>query len=99
VHEASTRGLAPEDEELLLGEAKTQVTQLEAMQHTLSPDLLKPVSARAAQITAQINSDVEGLERVERWKRLALIPIWLFFIAMALLFWLKWKTLARKGGS
>jgi hypothetical protein len=57
---------------------------------------LKQVSEKAAQITAQINSDIEGLERVERWKRLALIPIWLFFIAMALLFWFKWRMLARK---
>jgi len=96
VHSASTRGLATDEEELLLGEAKTQVTQLEALQHTLSPDLLKPVTVRAEEIAKQINHGVDGLERVERWKRLALIPIWGFFIVMAMLFWLKWKELARK---
>ena len=97
VKEASTRGLATDEEELLLGEAKTEVTQLEALQHTLTPDQLAPVAARSANTVGQINRGIEGLERVERWKRLALVPIWLFFIVMACLFWLKWKQLARQG--
>ena len=97
VKEASTRGLATDEEELLLGEARTEVTQLEALQHTLTPDQLAPVAARSANTVGQINRGIEGLERVERWKRLALVPIWLFFIVMACLFWLKWKQLARRG--
>src|ERR1043166_10160114 len=35
VHEATVRGLATEDEQLLLQEANTQITQLEALQHIL----------------------------------------------------------------
>jgi hypothetical protein len=99
VHNASVRGLATDEEELMLVEARTQITQLEAMQHTLTPELLQPVVLRSEEIGGQINAGVLGLERVERWKRLALIPIWLFFIVLAFLFWLKWKQLTRKGSS
>ena len=96
VRQAELRGLATEEEQLLLGEARTQVTQLEVLQHTLSPEFLQPVAAHSAEIIGQTVSGVATLERVERWKRLALIPIWLFFIVMAGLFWLKWRQLARR---
>jgi hypothetical protein len=93
VHDATVRGLATDDEQLLLQEAKTQVTQLEAMQHTLDFETLKPVAARADEITKQTFADINVLERFEQWKRQSLIPIWLFLGAMAVLFWLRRKQL------
>jgi hypothetical protein len=93
VHDATVRGLATDDEQLLLQEAKTQVTQLEAMQHTLDFDTLKPVAARADEITKQTFTDIKVLERFEQWKRQALVPIWGFLGAMALLFWVRKKQL------
>lgn len=89
VHDATVRGLATDDEQLLLQEAKTQVTQLEAMQHTLDFETLKPVAARADEVLKQTLTDIRQLETVERWKQQALIPIWIFLGVMAVLFWLK----------
>jgi hypothetical protein len=89
VQDATVRGLATEDEQLLLQEAKTQVTQLEALQHTLSLEQLKPVAVRSDELVKQTMADVARLEQVERWKRNALVPIWIFLGAMALLFWAK----------
>src|ERR1043166_5478421 len=93
VHEATVRGLATEDEQLLLQEANTQITQLEALQHILAVDQLKPVAARADEIVKLTMTDVAQLEQVEHWKRKALWPIWGFLVGMAVIFWLKRRQL------
>ena len=93
VHDATVRGLATEDEQLLLQEAKTQITQLEALQHTLSFEELKPVAARADELVKVTTADIAHLEQVELWKRKALWPIWGFLGAMAILFWFKRRQL------
>lgn len=89
VHDATVRGLATEDDQLLVQEAKTQVTQLEALQHTLSLEQLQPVAGHSQEIVNQTLADIDGLEQFERWKRLALTPIWVFLAIMAVLFWFK----------
>ena len=89
VHDATVRGLATDDDQLLLQEAKTQVTQLQALQHMLSTNALQPVAMRSQEIVHETLADVAGLEQFERWKRLALSPIWAFLLFMAVLFWAK----------
>ncbi|HUI05513.1 MAG TPA: hypothetical protein VL486_00755 [Verrucomicrobiae bacterium] len=96
VHDATVRGLATEDDQLLLQEAKTQVTQLEALQHTLSVKELQPVAGQAQEIVHQTLADVAGLERFERWKRGALVPIWVFLLLMAVLFWAKRRQIEHR---
>jgi len=95
VQDATLHGLATEDEQLLLQEARTQLTQLEVLQHTLSPDELHPTALRAEDAVAEVLVGVNGLEKVERWKRNALAPIWGFLAVMALLFWAKRRQLER----
>jgi cytochrome c553 len=96
VHDATVRGLATDDEQLELQEAKTQVTQLEALQHTLSPDELRPSALRSEAVVAEIVVGVNRLEKIERWKRHALVPIWIFLGIMAVLFWAKREQFERK---
>jgi hypothetical protein len=98
VHEATVRGLATDDEQLLLQEANTQLTQLQAMQHLLAPEGLKPVSQRADEVIRQTLDDVATLERFEQWKRNALGPIWAFLGLMAVLFWAKRRQFERRNG-
>ncbi|HUJ70742.1 MAG TPA: hypothetical protein VLZ30_00750, partial [Verrucomicrobiae bacterium] len=95
VHDATVRGLATDDEQLLLQEAKTQLTQLEAMQHLLAVDQLQPVVARADEAVHQTLTNVGQLEQVELWKRRALTPIWVFLAVMAGLFWAKRRQLEQ----
>ena len=95
VYAATVRGLATDEDELLLQDAKTQVTQLQALQHTLSLDQLRPVAEREAQIVKQTRADVFGLERLEFLKRRALWPVWLFMVVMATLFWLKRREVEK----
>jgi hypothetical protein len=96
IQDATVQGLATDDEQLLLQEAKTQVTQLEALQHTLSPDELRPSALRTEDIVAEVLIGVNRLERIEHWKRHALVPVWIFLGIMAVLFWLKRGQCERK---
>lgn len=93
---ATLRGLATDDEQLLLQEAKTQVTQLEALQHTLSAGELSPVADRAGQIAGAVRAGVKQLYQVEQWKRRSLWPVWIFLMVMATLFWLKRRQIERR---
>ncbi len=93
VRDATVRGLATEDEQLLLQEAKTQITQMEALQHTLSQEQVKPVADRADELVKLVMADVAHLEQVELWKRRALWPIWGFLAFMAIVFWAKRRQL------
>ena len=95
VHDATVRGLATDDEQLLLQEARTQVTQLEAMQHLLAVDQLQPVGKRSDEIVKLTLADVADLERTERWKQHALKPIWVFLAFMAIVFWAKRRQLEQ----
>ena len=95
VHDATVRGLATDDEQLLLQEAKTQVTQLEALQHTLDVNQLQPVAKRSDEVVKLTLADVADLERVERWKRHAMVPIWIFLAFMAIIFWAKRREIER----
>jgi hypothetical protein len=97
VQAATVRGLATEDDLLLLQEAKTQLTQLEALQHTLSMKELQPVADKQQEIIKQTRADVAELEQFQRWKRLALGPIWGFLAIMAILFWLKRRQFEHRG--
>ena len=99
VQAATVKGLATDDQQLLLQEAKTQATQLEALQHTLSMKKLQPVADKEFEIIKQTRADVASLERVEQLKRFALMPIWIFLGVMALLFWLKRRQLEQRGPS
>jgi hypothetical protein len=96
VHDATVRGLATDDEQLLLQEAQTQVTQLEAMQHLLAVDQLQPVVKRSDEIVKLTLADVAGMERFERWKRHALTPIWAFLALMAIIFWARRRQLEQE---
>jgi hypothetical protein len=93
VHDATVRGLPTEDEQLSLQEAKTQVTQLEALQHTLSFEQLRLVAARGDEIVKATMADIAHLEKVELWKRRALVPVWVFLLIMAVMFWAKRRQL------
>lgn len=99
VHDATVRGLATEEEQLMVQEIKTAVTQLEALQHTLQLDKLEPVAKRAAELTDVVEADIARMKRIELWKRLALVPMFAFLAIMAMLFAVKRLMLdmERKG--
>ena len=98
VHEATVQGLPTEDEQIALQEANTAVKQLEVLQHALSIETLKPVAAQGEKIVTEILAEIARLRQIERWKRLALVPIWAFLVMMAVVFWAKRRQIERRDG-
>jgi len=97
VHVATIRGLATDDDQVLLQDAKTQVTQLEVLQHTLTMTQLEPVAQRSAETVAQVLTDIRHLEWFELLKHKALWPVWAFLVSMAIIFWAKHRQLENQG--
>ena len=95
LHAATIRGLATDDDQVLLQDAKTQVTQLEVLQHTLTMSQLEPVAQRSSETVAQVLTDVRHMERFELLKRKALWPVWAFLVIMAIIFWAKHQQLEK----
>jgi hypothetical protein len=56
------------------------------------------VAAHSEEIVKLTESNIAGLERLERWKQRALTPIWIFLALMAVLFWLKRGQIEKRGG-
>ena len=96
VRAATARGLATDDSQLALQEAKTQVTQLEALQHTLANAELQPVAQRFTELIQQTRGDIRQLERYEELKRKALRSVWVFLAVMAVIFWAKRRQLEKQ---
>lgn len=96
VQNATVQGLSTEDEDLELQGARTQLTQMEALQHTLSIQALQPASVQLHASLQQTMDGIADLERVERWKRLSLFPLSAFLLLMAVLFWLKRRQLEQE---
>lgn len=93
VQAATVHGLATEDEQMLLQEAATYVTQLEVSQHALAPEQLQSTAARAETLVKEALKGIAWLERTEHLKRLILSGFWVFLALMAVLFWLKRRAL------
>ena len=96
VHAATIRGLATDDDQVLLQDAKTQVTQLEALQHTLTMAQLEPVAQHSGETIGQVLTDIKHLERFELLKRKALWAVWGFLAVMAIIFWAKHRQLENQ---
>ncbi len=89
-------GLHTDEEQVSLEEARTSLLQLAPLQHTLD---LKKVGAAAADVGSRLK-DVEdrldGRERGERLKKLALVPAWAFLLSLAALFWARKRLIERE---
>ena len=96
IHAATVRGLATDEDQVLLQDAKTQVTQLEALQHTLTMAQLEPVAQHSGETIAQVLTDVKHLERFELLKHKALWLVWAFLLVMAVIFWAKHRQLENQ---
>jgi len=93
VANAARSGVATEEEEGALAEARTTLLELAPLQHSLNRETLSGVAGRLDAQLSEIEKGLDRKEKSERMRKLALIPIWLFLAAMAVLFRLKGRRL------
>ena len=93
VKQASIEGIFVEEEAASLEEAKTDMIALAPLQHTLSLDKLSEHSKKLIQTTDEISQNIHKKRQFLKWRKFALVPIWIFIIVMASALWAKYKQI------
>ena len=96
VKQASIEGFFTEPETALLEELKTTVIEMEPIQHTLSLEKLTTLHDKAIKTSEAIRQKIDGKRKALRWRRLALVLIWLFIAVMVAALWTKYHQLKKQ---
>lgn len=96
VDRATRAGVHTDDELILMEEAKTSLLQLPLVQHTLDAGKVRTLAASTDLLLAQVRQRLSEKHQAEEMKVIALIPIWIFLIVMAVLFFLKRREIEHR---
>ncbi len=96
VKQASIEGIFVEEEMALLEQAKTQALEMAPLQHTLSIDQITDHYKKLSETTDDIKTKIKRKRQELVWRKLALIPIWIFVFIMTSAFWIKYKRLKEE---
>jgi hypothetical protein len=97
---ARLRGLATEQDQVLLADARTGLLQMQAVQHTLSADRLAASAREVDGTLARLRDRIAAETALERTKRLALLPVIGFLGLMSFGFWVRFRRIhenSRRG--
>jgi mono/diheme cytochrome c family protein len=93
VKKASMEGIFVEEETASLEEAKSNVTGMAPLQHTLSIEKITDLDQQANQRFAEIEKNINQKRQNLKMRKIALIPIWIFIAVMAIVLWMKYNRL------
>jgi len=79
-----------------LEQAKTHVLEMAPLQHTLSIDQITGHYKKISETTEDIKIKIDHKRQELAWRKLALIPIWIFVFIMTSSFWIKYKRLKEE---
>lgn len=95
VRQAAADGIFVEPETASLETLKTDVIGLAPLQHTLSEAKISEIHHKVVSEAQEILSKIHGKREGLRWRRLSLIPIWIFIGIMVCALWIKYHRLKR----
>ena len=93
LQQARHRGLATEQDQVLLADARTALMQMQAVQHTLDADLLAASTRQVTDTLARLRERITAATSLEHTKRLTLLPVIVFFSLMSLGFWVRFRRI------
>ena len=99
VKQASIEGIFVEEETGALEDAKTNVISMAPLQHSLSSGRISELYEKFEGVAREIKTWVYQKRKALKWRKTALIPIWIFIAIMVSALWVKYKRLKhqRKG--
>jgi hypothetical protein len=74
-------------------DAKTHLIALAPLQHTLDLGKTSTKVAELDAVCSEVRADLQALESGLRWRRLALVPIWVFAVIFSAMLYAKYKAL------
>ena len=93
VKQASIEGIFVEEEMSTLEEAKTHIISMAPVQHTLLIDQIKELYGRFEKAAQEISASIYKKRQNLKWRKIALIPLWIFILIMAVTLHAKYKKL------
>lgn len=99
VKKAASEGIFVELETGQLEEAKTNVMTMAPLQHSLSIERITEVSKKFIDLSAQIKKEIAQKRRFRIWRKVFLIPLWIFIALMVWALWNKYKQVRHGKGS
>jgi len=93
VKQASIEGIFVEEEMSTLEEAKTHIISMAPTQHTLSLGQIKELYGRFEKAAQEISASIYKKRQNLKWRKIALIPLWIFILIMAVTLHAKYKKL------
>ena len=96
VKQSAIEGIFVEEEQGALEEAKTNEIAMAPLQHSLSLQRISELYDKLNNSVNSIKASVEKKRSSLRWRKWALVPIWIFVFIMAFALWTKYKRLKGK---
>ncbi len=95
VKRAAIEGIFVEEETGALEEAKTNVISMAPLQHSLSIERISELYEKFEAVARDIQARVHRKRQLLKWRKAALIPVWVFVVVMAAALWAKYRRLKR----
>ena len=96
VRQAAMEGVFVDEETASLEEAKTNVLEMAPRQHSLSVEKISELHDKAVSITDGIRNGIRQKREYLRWRKIALIPLWIFIFLMVVVLRIKYNQLKGK---
>lgn len=96
VRQAAIEGIFVDEETAMLEEAKTNVIEMAPTQHSLSVEKISGLSADVAGVTKEIQEGIQKKRRDLQWRKIALIPLWIFVLFMVTVLYVRYNQLKGK---
>lgn len=96
VRQAAIEGIFVDEETAALEEARTSVLEMAPRQHALSVETIAELYGKAAALTQDIQDGVRTKRQSLRWRKIALVPLWIFIFLMVVVLQMKYNELKGK---
>ena len=95
IEKASRGVLIVDRQRFVFEDAKTHLIHVASIQHTLDAQKVGEKVAELDAVCERIETELDELEAGLRWRRILLVPIWLFAGCFAIALYVKYKQLKR----
>jgi hypothetical protein len=96
VKDASIHGIFVEEESSLLEEARSGMIEMAPAQHTLSLASISELESKVISLAEKVKGEIQRKRQNLKWRKLALIPLWIFVLVMVLALRAKYHELKGK---
>lgn len=91
VKQAGIKGVFVQDEVALLNEARTSMIEMGPLQHALSVEKISELYKKVSELTAEVTASVQKKQHALKWRKLFLIPFWIFILIIVWALWTQYK--------